>query len=86
MQITNLQQLDTSLWIDPRAFIVYSTQNVDVDVIRDLRAKFPRLEIFGASSYHGIIAPSGYERGSLGLVVEASDALETCPILVEFDC
>lgn len=86
MQITNLQQLDTSSWIDPRAFIVYSTQNVDVDVIRDLRAKFPRLEIFGASSYHGIIAPSGYERGSLGLVVEASDALETCPILVEFDC
>lgn len=86
MQIVNFHRLDTTSWIDPRLLVVYSTKTIDFDVVRSLREQFPRLEILGASSYHGIITPSGYERGSFGILVSAHDALDVHSILVEFDC
>ena len=84
MRIVNLSQPDFEQWKDPKTLIVYTTQNdVHLETVK-FREKFPELEIMGVSSFHGIMTPDGYKRGSFGLLMEESDKLRIRRKLLDF--
>ena len=83
MRIVNLSQLNSDNWVQPQTLVVYTTQaEVQAETL-DIRKRFPELLIIGVSSYHGIMTPDGYRRGSYGILFEASDNVQLDAKLVD---
>ncbi|MGI5830751.1 MAG: FIST signal transduction protein [Bradymonadia bacterium] len=74
MRVVNLKQLDLDSWQDPRWMIIFATEWPDSELLRGIRQRFPKLAIFGSSSFHGIFTQYGYQQGVFGLLNEGSES------------
>ncbi len=85
MKWIQLSRLQTESWSDPRVLIVFSTQPYEALPVASLRATFPRLQIMGMSSHHGVFTPEGFKRGSFGLLFEGAEGEKIHAQLITFD-
>ena len=73
MKIVNLSQPELSLWDEPKTLVVYTTQSDTPSELFHIRELYPKLTVFGLSSFHGIMTHDGFKRGSWGILFEAGD-------------
>ena len=84
MRIINLSQPEIDQLNQPETLIVYTTQNDVCAEMAKIREKYPDLNIMGLSSFHGIMMPNGYKRGTFGMLFEASDDIKFRQMMLEF--
>ncbi len=84
MRIINLSSLNMETWIDPQYLVVYTTQVIPPELLREIQARFPRLTILGVSSYHGVFSPDGFRRGSYGFLMEGDEHFDLAPLAIDF--
>ena len=72
IRFVDFSSFDDSDWSDPRWMVVCSTDDYDPLVYRQLIERYPGLHIFGIRSFMGVFTPSGFLRGSFGLLFEGN--------------
>ena len=85
MRIVNLNQPEIESWCEPTTIIVFSTQAFDLERIREIRNRFPGVQILGLSSSHGVLRPDGFKRGMYAFVFDKADDLTIDVKAISFD-
>ncbi|MBQ9394677.1 MAG: FIST C-terminal domain-containing protein [Proteobacteria bacterium] len=85
MRIVNLNQPELESCCEPTTMFVFTTQAFDGSRIRDIKTRFPDVQIFGLSSSHGILSRDGFKRGSYAFVFEKADDMPLDVKAVSFE-
>lgn len=85
MRIVNLNHPELESWCEPTSIFVFTTQALDVERVREIRNRFPDIQILGLSSSHGILHTDGFRRGMYAFVIEKADKMPIDVKAVNFD-
>ena len=71
--------------IDPAWILLYSTADVDhASVIAELCRRYPGVNVFGTTSFQGVLTPNGFQRGAHLLIGEKDDRVQVRTQLCSF--
>ena len=74
MRVLLLDGGDLGGLVGARWALVYATVDAPFGpALETLSARAPRVEVFGATSFRGVLSPSGFQRGVFALIGEAGD-------------
>ena len=67
---------------DPAWVLMYAVEDIRLEpIVAKLKRTHPDVPVFGATSFQGVFAPSGFGRGVAMLVAERADKLEIATAL-----
>jgi hypothetical protein len=71
---------------DPSWVLMYAVESAPIEAIMaQLKRTHPKASIFGATSFQGVFAPSGFARGVAMMVAERGDKVDVHPVLRDCD-